>query len=638
MNHNKDKQKKFLFYPVNTRKDKIKIIRTCLEFIVILLVAGFALKSLFVYKTYKPYDSEDPAVVSGEDHGFIALSYFGVDRTGTDSLISLDRLQEELTALKNLGYVTVSEDDVIAYYAEGKSLPDKSLFLFFEDGRKDTVLFTEKLLEKLNFKASILTYARNFEHDDQKFVSASDLKRLEKEGFWELGTNGYRLSYINTYDRYNRFLGQLDAHEFVELNQYIDRNYNHYLMDYIRDKDQIPVESTAEMTERITRDYDLMEQIYTKEIGYVPQFYTLMHSNTSRFGDNENVSEVNAQNLEGMFRMNMNREGYTLNNRDSSIYDLTRLEPQSWWYTNHLLMRIRDDLPESDKKNIHFIKGDDEEYSRWRIKSGAAEFKKNLIVLTSESESTGFMTLKNKQAENLKLSCRLLGNKVGCQTIYLRTIGEAESADDFESYISVSVENDVLYVREKGSSGEVTLLAQDLYELYNDNPVSVPEDNQDAYVSELKVRGKYSQDNLIAGLYGLKAWKEQQKKVQSVSDGAEEYIPELQINDAGNVKLELILSGNHLNLTVDGITVAENLEVSADGAGGIALESAFGGFMYSQRNIADDVYDAAFQDFSVKSADGSKIIYDYAYHGIALIGHQINVWWNNVVNWFITNL
>ncbi|MGZ1282060.1 hypothetical protein ACXO64_05370 [Lactobacillus delbrueckii subsp. bulgaricus] len=24
---------------------------------------------------------------------------------------------------------------------------------------------------------------------------------------------------------------------------------------------------------------------------------------------------------------------------------MTRLQPQAWWYTNHLLMRVKDDLP-----------------------------------------------------------------------------------------------------------------------------------------------------------------------------------------------------------------------------------------------------------------------------------------------------
>lgn len=59
-------------------------------------------------------------------------------------------------------------------------LSKKALFLMFEDGRKDTVLFTEKLLEKLNYQATILTYGEKFKRDDQKFISAKDLRKLRK--------------------------------------------------------------------------------------------------------------------------------------------------------------------------------------------------------------------------------------------------------------------------------------------------------------------------------------------------------------------------------------------------------------------------------------------------------------------------
>ena len=35
----------------------------------------------------------------------------------------------------------------------------------------------------------------------------------------------------------------------------ITKDYNHYLMDYIRDENKIPIESQAEMQSRIRLDY-----------------------------------------------------------------------------------------------------------------------------------------------------------------------------------------------------------------------------------------------------------------------------------------------------------------------------------------------------------------------------------------------
>ncbi|MDA3849585.1 hypothetical protein [Lactobacillus delbrueckii] len=36
---------------------------------------------------------------------------------------------------------------------------------------------------------------------------------------------------------------------------------------------------------------------------------------------------------------------------------MPRLQPQAWWYTNHLLMRVKDDLPAKEQKQIKFLKG-----------------------------------------------------------------------------------------------------------------------------------------------------------------------------------------------------------------------------------------------------------------------------------------
>lgn len=42
----------------------------------------------------------------------------------------------------------------------------------------------------------------------------------------------------------------------------LGRNYNHYLMDYIRDKNGIPKETYSQMKTRITTDYQLLEEKY----------------------------------------------------------------------------------------------------------------------------------------------------------------------------------------------------------------------------------------------------------------------------------------------------------------------------------------------------------------------------------------
>ena len=129
-------------------KDKKKIVRGILEGIIVLFLVFLIFFALFSFNRYEPYDAEDPEIVSGEDNGFVALSYFGVALDGTSTLIAQSRLDEQLKALYDNGYVTISQEDIRNYYENGEPLPDKALFLMFEDGRNDTAIFAQKILEK----------------------------------------------------------------------------------------------------------------------------------------------------------------------------------------------------------------------------------------------------------------------------------------------------------------------------------------------------------------------------------------------------------------------------------------------------------------------------------------------------------
>lgn len=618
-------------YRIETKKDKIKIVRAVFEWVVVIAIAVTAINALKVNNVYQPYDINDASVVTGKDNGFLAVSYFGVDRQGTDTLISVEQLDEQLKALHDLGYVTISQQDILDYYQSGKVLPEKSLFLMFEDGRRDTALFANKLLEKYNYKATILSYADKFEEKDSKFLSPDDIADLEKDGYWEIGTNGYRLSYINTYDRYDRYLGQLTSDEFVRVNQYIGRDYNHYLMDYIRDEDRIPIETQEEMKSRITQDYKYMNQIYTEEFGVVPALYCLMHSNTGRYGNTDSVSAVNGENIQKLFKMNFNRDGFALNTRDISVYDLTRIQPQAYWQTNHLLMRVKDDLPDEEKKLISFVEGDTLKSSAWTLNKGASEFKNNSIILTSQPQGEGTLTLKNRSEKNLVFSADLLGNKIGTQTVYLRC------DENMNSYICVSLQNNHLIVSEKNGESENQLVDYDLHDATPlDERTSIEEDKKDSLVAEYKMRGKFASSASDSMIFNATASKVNKENTVSVSDGGEEYVPEIQINELGNTKLKIELEDSILHVYINGNDVTGKVTTSVNNAGGIVLASSWGGWGYSQRNVADDVYDGIFQNVIIKSGD--KTVYDNSLHGFDAVANSVGTAFNRVLNWFITNL
>lgn len=551
------------------KKDRIKIARGILQGVILIILLIAIIKALFSFSVYEPYNSSK--VSNNQDSGFIAVSYFGVDRTGNDTLISTKRLDEQLKALKNNGYVTITQKDVVDYYLKGKALPPKSLFLLFEDGRRDTAIFSQKIIEEYNLKATMLTYADKFEKEDSKFLSSNELLELVDSSYWELGTNGYRLEYINVFDKDSNYLGNLNSVEFAESASSMERDYNHYLMDYIRDEYNIPKESYEEMKQRIDSDYKALSKVYTKEISQVPKLYALMHSNTGQFGTNDKVSEINGKWIKELFNMNFNREGFSLNTIDSSIYDLTRIQPQSYWSTNHLLMRILDDT----KQDIEFVIGDKEKASKFKEVSGKAEFKDDTIILTSLSEGKGILKLLNSDTyKDVNVSTILNGNIIGSQGIYLR------ANDDQSDSLCVRLMNNVISIIEnsKGSS------------------------------------------NVI---FSLDLSKNKEEKFD--------------IRDGGSRKVDITLVNDKISIDIDGTNIAKDLDVTNENQGSVYLESAWGEYGYSQRNIADDVYDGVFKKFRITDVNDNEL-YDSSLKGVDSIIYSLRNFTDKIIDWFIKYL
>ncbi|GAA0110012.1 MULTISPECIES: glycoside hydrolase [Clostridium] len=399
-----------------------------------------------------------------------------------------------------------------------------------------------------------------------------DLTELVDSSYWELGTNGYRLEYINVFDKENKYLGQLSSTEFSKLSDTINRNYNHYLMDFIRDEYNIPLETYSEMEERINSDYEELSEIYTRELGSVPILYSLMHSNTGQFGTNDKVSSINGKWIKDLFSMNFNREGYSLNTRESSIYDLTRIQPQSYWSTNHLLMRIWDDT----KGEMNFVVGDEEKSRDFQEVKGQAEFIDDTIILTSLPKDKGLIKLLNSDNyKDIKISTELNGNIIGSQAIYFR------ASDDLKDSLCVKLINNNINIIETINGDEEILYSLDL------------------------------------------------------NNGKD--INEVDIKESDSKKIEININDNKLNLTLDGKIIVEGLEVKNTNKGGIYLEATWGEYGYSQRNIADDVYDGVFKKFKVSEINDT-ILYDSSLKGFDLIRYNIRNYFNKVINWFIKYL
>ncbi len=615
------------------RKQHFKALRTLIEVVVVALLLFVLYTLFFSLKTYQPYDSA--AITPTEkDTGFISLSYFGVDHIGdTSTLIGQKQLRKHLKELHDQGYVTVTQQDILDYYKTGKPLPPRSLYLMFEDGRRDTAIFAQPVLEELNYKASIMSYAENIESMDMKFLKPSELSELEDSTFWELGTNGYRMEYINVFDLYGNYIGEIDPLRYAMLTPYLGRRYNHYLMDYIRDKENVPKESYEHMRRRITYDFERLRDIYTENFGTVPHAYVHMHGNTGKFANNNDVSAVNEKWIRELFPMAFNREGYCFNQRNSSLYDLTRMQPQPYWPINHLLMRIRYDI----NQPIDFVSGDPSRQDLWMLLKGAAELEKETYTLTTLPEDTALSKVHNlDHVTDLRVSARLQGNAFGAQQICLR------ANDDCSTCLCIELINNQLLVLEQTGSTRKELYREKLPVILGEPIPSVEEARREAETQENMTFARYATSADQAAEYYGRAESRKEMPAATVADGAEPYEPVQSFHRRGDHQVQIDLKGTSLTVLIDGKEGPKDLAVPQTGYGNIFLGASWQGEAWSQRNLADDVYDAVFEKFTIltnikEDIKDEKVLFTTELTGFDKFLFRANEIWESILFWFLRN-
>ncbi len=615
------------------RKNRRKKLRVLVE-IAALSVLAFALYSLFYsLKSYEPYDRH--AVTAGEkDTGFVALSYFGVDQIGdTSTLIGQKQLHKHLAELKRQGFVTITQQDILDYYQQGRPLPEKSLYLMFEDGRRDTAIFAQPVLEDLNYKASIMSYAENLGTLDLKFLKPSELTELTESTFWEQGTNGYRMEYINVFDRYNNYIGEIDPLRFAMLSPCLGRRYNHYLMDYIRDEHGVPKESYGHMSRRISYDYERLRDIYTENFGKVPAAYVHMHGNTGKFANNNAVSAVNEKWIRELFSMTFNREGYCFNQRNSSLYDLTRMQPQPYWPINHLLMRIKYDI----NTPIEFYDGGDARLSGWNLLEGAQELEQETYTLTTLPEQHALAEVRDSNGlQDVKLSVNLLGNAFGAQQIFLRSDAQREN------YICVELLNNELLVLEKVGNSRRELYREKIPVILGEKIPSVEEDRREVESQENYAFARYAVSKEQAQEYYGRAKNREAMPAASVEEGAEPYYHVQSFHRRGSHALKLDLKGDKLTVWLDEKVGPKDITVGDTNRGSLYLGASWQGEAWSQRNLADDVYDAVFEKLKVTTNTGKKdgeekVLFTTELSGADKMLFTLQETWEKVLFWFLKN-
>jgi len=133
----------------------------------------------------------NPIIGVTRDVPIPVLLYHGIVEEEDGTNVTIADFREQMLALKKNDYTAIDTHDLFTYYKEGAELPQKSVVITFDDGRKDSFLNGDPILEEVGFKAVMFVVTKRLESGDAFFLSWDELQHMHQSGRWDIEAHAY---------------------------------------------------------------------------------------------------------------------------------------------------------------------------------------------------------------------------------------------------------------------------------------------------------------------------------------------------------------------------------------------------------------------------------------------------------------
>ena len=124
-------------------------------------------------------------------------------------IVSPARFAEQMAALAGAGYTAVTADDLIAFVDEGTPLPEKPVWITFDDGYQSNLDFAAPVLEQNGLKGTIFVIGVSVGKSTYKdtgvpiipHFSFADAKPWTDKGILSIGSHTYDMHNVTNLDR-----------------------------------------------------------------------------------------------------------------------------------------------------------------------------------------------------------------------------------------------------------------------------------------------------------------------------------------------------------------------------------------------------------------------------------------------------
>ena len=395
-----------------------KLLRYILQYAILGAAAYLVHQTAFTRGTPPVFDRANWS----QRDGFVALGVGGLTiRDDVPALMTKARLREHLQALVKAGYRTITSEDVRAFYDEGKPLPEKALYLMFEGGRKDSVLFSQPTLQETGYHASLYLYGGHLKGWNRFFIRESEVRKVAENPFWDVNSKGCNWALINATPQ---------------------GGYAHYLTARINGPDGKPAETQEQFGARVAEDFRLAAGSIKDATGVAPVGYLFIPANTLGVSMPQDLARPVEEDLDKHFPIAFTRVGESYNNREKNPRALTRMQIGPDWTPARLPLD-----PESRIPRARFPdSADSGRQGLWQVTAGSVAADGARLTLSPAGGKAPFALLRGSEGfENFLCQVKVYPTAEDTSLVYLRYRNAG-------SFVRIQVSEDRVLVQEKNGT------------------------------------------------------------------------------------------------------------------------------------------------------------------------------------------
>lgn len=316
--------------------------------------------------------------------------------------VSLSQFEDQMFALKEAGWETVTLEEFTAFVRGERTLPERSFVLTFDDGSKESYYPVDPILRALQYEAvTFILPVLSAEEGTFYYLSENEIERMVDSGRWEVGSHGYDIhSFIKTAE---------DGSEGAALTNraWLENRGALETLDEYRARVRADlVDSRSRLEEFLDRPIESFAFPFG-EFGQLP-------SNTA--DAYETIMDAVADTYESAFYQWWPGSGYTYNYPTDGLL-MRRIGVQPTWSGDYLLSFLEGGLP----KALPYEDALDRDRG-WRTTWGDFSVEDGALALAAAPDSSGASVLLDGTGhwEDYEVEMRLTSPAQTGVTVYLR--------------------------------------------------------------------------------------------------------------------------------------------------------------------------------------------------------------------------